>query len=277
MIDKIQKDKVNSCLEIISSLFNCKGANTYDTQIFRKVSHETLCQAFQYWLEEMRTTISEPTSVAITQSLRDDGIDVLLEFSKSEVKVGFQIKSCNDVDEKEFTSKCIAQISRSRKHSISRLIIAIGADLTSERHQQKVRGLTSEISEMDNFCKVFSPEKTLTIWQTFENKEHPIGQTESLGAAFNVIQALTKSLSSDPYYKHNIVWKSTLKEKKPQGKKRDIEFKLVTRLRPGTKNILDALKESSLTGNSFTIAAEDVEKFQIRKNGKIIEKTRKAL
>jgi hypothetical protein len=261
----------------VDSLFNCKGADTFETKVFRSISHETLCQAFQYWLEQMRISMSEPINIAITQSLRDDGIDILLEFSKSEVKVGIQVKSCNDVDEKDFTSKCIAQISRSHKHSISRLLIAIGADLTDAGHQQKVRGLTAEISEMDdNFCKVFSPEKTLTIWRTFDKKEHPIGQIGSYGDAFKLISALEKNFSNDPYYKTNIVWKTTLKKENiPKGQKGQLEFRISAKQRPNSKNLMDAFRESHITGNSIIIPAEDIQKFQVRKNGKILEKNKK--
>jgi hypothetical protein len=200
VLPKKTKNQVKTCLDLIDRIFNCKGTFTDETKVFQSISHEALCQAFQYWLEQMRITISEPINIAITQSLRDEGIDVLLEFLKSKVKLGFQVKSYNDINQKDFTQSCVAQISRSHKHTINRLIIGIGADLTDVSQREKVRGLTSEISQMGDFCLVFSPEKTLTIWQTFEKKEHPITLVEGTGDALLLVNELQKN-----YRKTNIM------------------------------------------------------------------------
>jgi hypothetical protein len=270
---KKPKNRIEVCLALVDRIFNCKGAYTDETRRFQGISHEALCQAFQYWLEQMRITISEPINIVITQSLRDEGIDVLLEFLKSKVKIGFQIKSYNDINQKEFTQSCVAQISRSRKHNIKRLIIGIGADLTDVHQREKVRGLTSEISQMGDFCFVFSPEKMLTILQAFEKKEHPITLVEGTGDALLIVRELQKKLSLDQYYDHKISWKSTLKEKYRENGN-PVEFKMVVNQQSGSKNILDILKEISLTGESFTIPAENVEKFEVIKDGKelIIDK-----
>jgi hypothetical protein len=274
--DNDKAKDVQSRLKIVDTIFGCNSANTSDTIAFRSITHEELCQSFQYWLEKMRPTIDEPISIVVTQSLRDDGIDVLLNFSSSEVKVGFQAKSHNDVSQKDFTSRCIAQISRSHKYSVNRLIIAIGADLTDKSQREKVRGLTSEINQMGDFCKVFSPEKTLTIWETFDKKEHPIGQIERFGDAVNLINALQKKLSSDKYYNHKISLRSTLKKKYNRKDHRgSLEFKIEAKQPPDAKNFMDVFKEISLTGESFVIPAENIKKFQIRKNGKIIERNKK--
>jgi hypothetical protein len=271
---KKPKNRVVACLSLVDRIFNCKGTYTDETRRFQGISHEALCQALQYWLEQMRITISEPINIVITQSLRDEGIDVLLEFLKSKVKIGFQIKSYNDINQKEFTQSCIAQISRSRKHNINRLIIGVGADLTDVHQREKVRGLTSEISQMGDFCFVFSPEKTLTIFQTFEKKEHPITLVEGTGDALLIIHELQKKLSQDQYYDHKISWKSTLKEKYRESGN-PVEFKMVVNQPPGSKNILDILKEISLTGKSFTIPAENVEKFEVIKDGKVVTSDKK--
>jgi len=271
---KKTKNQVGDCLGLVDRIFNCKGAFTDETKFFQGISHEALCQALQYWLEQMRITISEPINIVITQSLRDEGIDVLLEFLKSKVKIGFQIKSYNDINQKDFTQSCVAQISRSRKHTISRLIIGIGADLTDVSQREKVRGLTSEISQMGDFCFVFSPEKMLTIFQTFEKKEHPITLVEGTGDALLIVHELQKKLSQDQYYDHKISWKSTLKEKYRESGN-PVEFKMVVKQPSGSKNILDVLKEISLTGESFTIPAENIEKFEVIKDGQVLTPDKK--
>jgi hypothetical protein len=276
MNDGDNEKSVQSCLKIVDRIFSCNGADTSDTIAFRSISHESLCQSFQYWLEKMRPTIDEPINIAVTQSLRDEGIDVLLDFSVSKVKVGFQVKSHNDVSQKDFTRRCIAQISRSHKYSVSRLIIALGADLTDESQREKVRGLISEVSQMGDYCKIFSPEKTLTIWKTFDRKEHPIGQIERFGDAMNLIDALQKKLSSDKYYNHKISWKTTIKKKYNRKNERgNHEFKVVMKQPPDAKNMMDVFKEISLTGESFVIPAENIQKLQIRKKGKLIERNKK--
>jgi hypothetical protein len=262
-------DLAKVCLDLIDGIFNCGGVSTEETKAFQNISHEGLCQAFQYWLEQMRIIMGEPVNIVITQSLRDEGIDVLIEFLKSKVKIGFQIKSYNDVQQKTFTQSCVAQISRSKKHGVFRLIMAIGADMTDSSQKEKVRGLTSEISQMDDYCKVFSPEKTLTIYQTFEKKVHPITKIEGKGDIALIIHELQKKLSQDPYYEHKIDWTAELKDN-AKHKDYPIKFNLITKNLAGSKTLLDLLKEAELTGKPVTIPKENIETFEVFKDGALL-------
>ena len=234
---------------------------------FQKLSHEDECEAFRYWLEQMRIILGEPVNIAITQSLRDDGIDLLLTFQKTKAKFGFQIKSYNDVKDKDFTKNTIAQISRSRKHHIYRLFIAVCADLTDDSLKEKVRGLTSEVSEMGDYCVVFSPEKTLRVLEVYQEKQHPIGQVESLEQVMTMLGALQKKLGEDPNYEPKITLTYKMKDEvkaKIGDANRPIKFNLSLRY-PKDKantNFWDTLKEIQLTGKSATIPGENIEKFE---------------
>jgi hypothetical protein len=54
-----------------------------------------------------------------------------------------------------------------------------------------------------------------------------------------------------------------------------VEFKLVVKQQSGSKNIMDVLKEISLTGESFTIPGENIEKFEVIKDGRVVTSDKK--
>lgn len=274
MNDSVKKtidDSSEKCLHLINRIFNIMGPNPKETEAFRKVSHEDACEAFRYWLEQMRIILPEPVNIAITQSLRDDGVDVLLEFQNSKVKFGFQIKSSTDVKSKDFTKSTIAQIERSRKHDIYRLFLVICADTTDNHQKEKVRGLTSEISEMGEYCIVFSPEKAFRICKVFQEKEHPISQVEGMEQVIALLGALQKKLSEDPHYAPEISLTYKLKDRLTQAQ-RPIRVNLTVKYArdKANKTFWDLMKEIQPTGKSVTIPRENIEKFEVFMEGKRI-------
>lgn len=256
-------DSRERCFHIVSRIFDIPSAKPEDTKFFRTVTHEEACEAFRYWLEQMRIVLAEPVNITITQSLRDDGIDVLLAFLKSKVKFGFQIKSYNDIREKDFTKSTIAQIERSRKHGVYRFFLAFCADLTDDSQREKVRGLTSEISEMGDYCHVFSPEKTLRIVKVFKEKQHPISLIEGMGQVLVILSALQKKLADDPHYTPELSLTYKLKNRLDE-KQHPVKFNLTVKHPKGvTKTLWDTLKEIQLTGKPATIPGDDIEKFEV--------------
>ena len=111
-------------------MFNIKSGLHEATKIFKTVSHRDLCLSVQYWLEQNRLLLVEPINVIITQSLRDEGVDVILDCLSSQIKIGFQLKSFGDIKARDFASKLKSQIATSKKHGLNKLFICFGGDLT---------------------------------------------------------------------------------------------------------------------------------------------------
>ena len=80
-------------------------------------------------------------------------------FPDSDIKIGIQVKSYNDIEEKDFSTKIIKQIFDSSIHGLSRLVLAFAGDLNNILHSEKVRGLVSRISQRnDSYIIVLIPE-----------------------------------------------------------------------------------------------------------------------
>src|SRR3712207_3558425 len=62
------------------------------------------------WLESNPEAFPEQIDVGVVDHLRDAGVDVILTGQTSGARVGFQIKSDNDLAHKEFTRELKAQI-----------------------------------------------------------------------------------------------------------------------------------------------------------------------
>jgi hypothetical protein len=78
------------------------------------------------------------------QSLRDSGIDVLIDLLSSRIHFGIQIKSYNDIEDNLFSKNVNAQISQSHRHDLTKLIVGFAGDLTDKRNKknqkEKIRG-----------------------------------------------------------------------------------------------------------------------------------------
>ena len=111
--------------------------------------------------EELESKLFESPRLFLTQSLQDRGCDLVIEWPQR-AKYGVQLKSNGDVTETNFANKTIAQIQDSRQHNLRRLYVILAADITGNSNAQKVRGLMSRISAMnDPYVVAVPPER---VW-----------------------------------------------------------------------------------------------------------------
>lgn len=130
------------------------------TARFQQERHDPLVARLQRLLE---ATLLERPRLSILQSLQDRGCDLLIEWPLR-AKYGVQLKSNRDVEEKEFASHTLMQIQDSRQHGLKRLYVVFAADITGNSNSQKVRGLESRISAMnDPYVVVVPPERAWTL------------------------------------------------------------------------------------------------------------------
>jgi len=138
-------------------VFGVPSSEKEKTTVFRGMTHEELLRGF---LEK----IEKKFSGTVTHGLREAGVDLLLEVPDSEAKFGVQIKSNNDIKEKDFSRKTKAQIADSKKHAVKGLVIILCGDLTDVPVRQKVRSMISEVNLMKgDLLKAVPPEKAVSI------------------------------------------------------------------------------------------------------------------
>lgn len=187
-------------VQIISDLLDPPSAKVEQTSKFKGVRHDDIVVAYKYWLEYFKLLIKEPFVLEITQGLQDDGVDLLIHFLKSETKVGLQIKSHNDVNEQKFREKVMSQISYSKKHKLSKLLVILCADLTDRIHSYKVSNLLSQFSQMgDNYVVPIQPQQALPIYLCHKSKKHPLVYLRPSKRIIELIQGISESLSTDEY------------------------------------------------------------------------------
>jgi len=63
--------------------------------------------------------------------------------------------------EEGFENRTLAQIQDLRQHGLERLFVILAADITNNSNAQKVRGMLSAISAMNDACVVAIPPERL--------------------------------------------------------------------------------------------------------------------
>jgi tetratricopeptide (TPR) repeat protein len=128
---------------------------------FRDKKHDGLLSALRVVLD---AHFGARVRVSIFQSLPDAGCDIGLLFPAQGLKCGIQVKSHRDIAQLDFATKTLAQIQDSRRHGLRRLYLVLAGDLTDPSQLEKVRGLDSRISQMqDDYVTVVPPERVWTL------------------------------------------------------------------------------------------------------------------
>lgn len=158
-----QPNKDQGLINKFYDLFNVIDAKADETKIFKNLSHEQLLNSFKKWLENKKFGTDGTAYSIIIHSRHEEGIDVLVEFSKS--RIGIQIHSYLDIKgEKEiFGSKVTRQIGESLKHTLDGRIIIYCGDMTDTSQKDKILKSMSEVSRMSINARCVPPEKAIVI------------------------------------------------------------------------------------------------------------------
>jgi len=253
-------------LERFVAMIQVQPAEPKQTSMFVKTKHEELCLAFSCWFNQLLLLFGDVVQVAITQSLHDDGVDIVVEQLSTKKRMGLQIKSHYDISEKTFHQKIMAQIAVSKKHDLMKLFVILCADLTDQEQLDRTRGLISELSEMDDYAVPITPEKAVIVLDAFRRNEHPLSFIKGTKAIATMIEGLSRALSSD-HYDATVTVKLESKESKESG---SAQGTLGISFVPGASAIraLDMVRVVE-TGVAVTIPGESIEKITLLdKDGK---------
>jgi len=90
------------------------------------------------WLESAPSVFPERILVEDIDHPQDNGIDVIVTGLSTKVRIGFQVKSDNDLKEKDFSQKLKAQITDASSRAIS-LIVIVFACTPNQKNKQRYK------------------------------------------------------------------------------------------------------------------------------------------
>lgn len=188
----------NNLINAIRDLLDPYQISVEDTSRFVGVPHDEILEAYEYWLQYLKLLIKEPFTIQIIQGLQDEGVDLILEFLKSDKKIGLQVKSHNDLKDKKFREKIMAQIAYSKKHGLEKLFVILCADLQNNSQSSKTRNMTSQVSQMqDDYVLIILPQQAYPIYECYKNKKHPLVYLARNKQTIDLIHGLAESLSTE--------------------------------------------------------------------------------
>ncbi len=142
---ELPSEDLTLLIEIISKIHPKLPVET--TQ-FKTIYHEILCSKFESFLRKKLRNINIVFEIQNMHSLRDKGVDILLIFTRSNLKIGFQLKSYGDIEKKDFSVTVHTQITTS-KSLCDYYFVAFAGDMTDKSHQEKVNGKISDIQLLE--------------------------------------------------------------------------------------------------------------------------------
>jgi len=157
---------------VIYDLLYYGKTSAAETSNFKELKHnKDLVPAFNNKLNDIIEYFDRYHKISYDiQGIRDKGIDVLVkyDYEYNNNLIGIQIKSFDDLEEKEWTTKLKAQITDVISHYGSKNLvdfyIAFCTDIS--KHKDKIRNATADLAGIKNInLHILSPEQSLYFIQ----------------------------------------------------------------------------------------------------------------
>jgi len=158
----------------IFDLFFYSKTTFKDTKLLTHLKHnKDLVPSFTNKLNEILDHFDRYHNITYdVQGIKDKGIDVLViyEFDNEEKKIGIQIKSYDDLEEKDWLKTLKAQVTEviSNHRNIEDFYIAFCTDIS--KHKDKIRNATAELAGINKI--ILNPEHSLYFMNL---KDYEIG------------------------------------------------------------------------------------------------------
>ena len=249
----------------VDRIFDLERQSVESTEIFKKYGHEQLIHILRQWIDYLKITFGYYSTTKITQGMRDQGVDLLLEFPSIGLKYGFQVNSHGDIAKKDFSKKVLSQITSSGIHKLTRYYILFAGDMTDLKSQgEKVRGKISEISQIGNHRIVaIEPEIFVILVDSYNQEIHPIKllnhskhylyATQLVSDIFDVIRDdfnISLKLNLQPRHK--------VTDEDGSFSKIEMQLSDISEF-----NLMDVVKEVNITGESYEIPKGILSQYKI--------------
>lgn len=188
--------RLENAIDTLNIILNSVSSEVEETYNFRNISHLELCRAVKYWIEQLRILFGESISVEIVHGYNEDGIDLFIDLlNEKQIRFAVQIKSYEDIKDKHLNDAVHAQIGKSKKHILSRLVFAFAGDLNNETQEKRISIVLSEIHKINAIepsISFVSPREFYTIYKVYKEKGYPV---DYLNLNLNNIITLANSIS----------------------------------------------------------------------------------
>ena len=95
-------------LQALNDILDVPPRSIEATLQFNRVAHDQILFAYRYWSDYLKLLIKEPVDIQIIQGQQDEGVDLIIYFKTSAIKIGLQVKSYNDIKDEKFREKTMA-------------------------------------------------------------------------------------------------------------------------------------------------------------------------
>lgn len=137
-----------------------------DTSVFKDLSHnKDLVPKFTENLNHIVQMFSSYYNIAYDiQGVRDSGVDILIQYENDIKKeaIGIQIKSYDDLNNKEFLSKLKAQMFEASSWNVKDLYIILCTD--DSIHRDRIRNTIADIKKSDSKIHIVEPNKAINFY-----------------------------------------------------------------------------------------------------------------
>ena len=249
----------------LSLILNAKPSPVKDTTIFETISHPELCKAVKFWFEQLRLLFGEPINVEIVHGNNEDGIDLYINLLKEPIiRFAIQIKSYGDIKKGNFNDSVYAQIGKSIKHALTRLVFAFAADLTSQ--DGKISHILSEIHKhnaIKSCLFVLNSAELLTIYNVYKNNLFAVDYLNiNFENIFNLTTSIANLLSNE---RRKVKVSLELKYINNKAFSEGYRISLKHNLSGTDIGILDK-QENLKEGESIAIPSKNIEIFEVTKD-----------
>lgn len=136
------------------------------------------------WLRSDSGVLPEPINVTHTDSINDLGVDVLLEGVSSKSRIGFQIKTDNDLADKNFSKSTKAQITDAKGWHLD-LYVILFACTPSPEQAKRIQMLFNDIcSTPDPWLVAVNPCQAAALVASFVTPLPQISSTSPTWSKF---------------------------------------------------------------------------------------------
>lgn len=196
--------KIDSIIDF-SIILNAGYGSNQDCDFFDNVNHPVLIDLFIDYINKHKDYI-QLTRIENRQSIADSGCDVFIEL-KGDTKIGVQIKSKGDVEDKLFSNKVKAQYAESSALGLDKFYILICSPITTSS-EKKINYIVSHMATYKtNYHAVLNPNNCINFFQPgnqiddseFVRLKQLYSREDSKSNLESVLMSIQESLKSDNY------------------------------------------------------------------------------
>lgn len=123
------------------------------------------------WLERHSQFFTEPIVAMVLDGIADHGLDVILQGQRSQLKIGFQIKTDNDLKARDFAQRLRAQMFSAQDYG-AELVVLVFACRPTKQNQQKYKPWLAQTIYLPNQrVLALAPERAAGLLKCFSSSE----------------------------------------------------------------------------------------------------------